>query len=125
MASKSEAAQFDSAQELRALSGVNLIGSFFGAFVAGGSFSGSAIISSMNGDSMMHNFVNAAAMFVVIMVLLPLLASLPKAVLGCIIISALERLVDLSVVPTLWRVKFDDFIIWLVTFLATLFGGVQ
>ena len=80
MASKSETAKFDSAQELRALSGVNLIGSFFGSFVAGGSFSGSAIIASMNGDSMMHNFVNAAAMFVVIMLLLPLLASLPKAV---------------------------------------------
>ena len=32
---------------------------------------------------------------------------------------------DLSVVPTLWRVKFDDFLIWLVTFIATLFGGVQ
>ena len=27
--------------------------------------------------------------------------------------------------PTLWRVKFDDFLIWLVTFMATLFGGVQ
>ena len=27
--------------------------------------------------------------------------------------------------PTLWRVKFDDFLIWLVTFIATLFGGVQ
>ena len=46
-------------------------------------------------------------------------------VLGCIIVAALERLVDLSVVPTLWRVKFDDFLIWLVTFIATLFGGVQ
>ena len=80
MASKSETAQFDASQELRALSGVNLVGSFFGAFVGGGSFSGSAIIASMNGDTMMHNFVNSAAMFVVVMVLLPLLASLPKAV---------------------------------------------
>ena len=46
-------------------------------------------------------------------------------VLGCIIVSALERLIDFSVVPTLYRVKFDDFLIWLITLIVTLFGGVQ
>ncbi|CAK9019584.1 Sulfate transporter 4.1 [Durusdinium trenchii] len=112
-------------QELKALGAVNAVGSFFGAQVAGGSFSGSAIIASLQATSMLHNFVNSFVMMLILVVLTPMIELLPKATLACIIIAALPTLVNFERPKELAAVKTDDFVLWVGTFLITLFGGVQ
>ncbi|GBG24078.1 Sulfate transporter [Hondaea fermentalgiana] len=112
-------------QELKALGAVNTIGSFFGAQVAGGSFSGSAIIASLQADTLLHNFVNSFVMMLILVALTPVIEMLPKATLAAIIVVALPSLVDFHKPIALARVKTDDFVLWVVTFIVTLFGGVQ
>jgi len=113
------------AQELKALGAANTLGALFGAEIAGGSFSGSAILASLKVDSLMHNFVNAFVMGLILLVLTPLVEILPKATLASIIIVALPSLVDFEKPKVLWATKMDDFVLWVLTFIITLFSGVQ
>eukprot|EP00510_Aplanochytrium_minuta_P004347 CAMPEP_0184018024 /NCGR_PEP_ID=MMETSP0954-20121128/7894_1 /TAXON_ID=627963 /ORGANISM="Aplanochytrium sp, Strain PBS07" /LENGTH=797 /DNA_ID=CAMNT_0026299389 /DNA_START=128 /DNA_END=2521 /DNA_ORIENTATION=- len=115
----------NTSQELLALSCANLAGSFFGSFVAGGSFSGSALISAFNASSLIHNFVNSMVMMCILLWLTPVIELLPKVTLAAIILVALPKLVDFKRPAYLFKVKGDDFVVWVLTFIVTLLTGVQ
>lgn len=112
-------------QEMKALATSNALGSFFGAQVSGGSFSGSAILASLKAETLLQNFIQSFIMLLILVALTPLIEILPKATLAAIIVAALPSLVDFHRPIELLRVKFDDFVLWVLTFCITLFAGVQ
>ena len=112
-------------EELLALTLVNFSGSFFQTFVAGGSFSGSALIMSYEATSLIHNFVNSFIMLLILVAMTAVIEPLPKATLASVILVALPRLVDFNRPRKLYHTKFDEFLLWVGTFCVTLFGGTQ
>lgn len=121
---KSGLETIDSNQELVALGASNMIGSFFQSYPTTASFSRSAI----NGEAGAKT--NLSALFSVILVVMtllfltPLFYYLPNAILASIIMVSVFGLIDLSYAKNLWRNRKDEFIVLIVTFLATLLIGI-
>ncbi|GAB5369960.1 hypothetical protein AAMO2058_001451000 [Amorphochlora amoebiformis] len=116
----------DENQELLALSLANIIGSFWLCYPACGSLSRSAVVSNIGAKSQLYNIFVAVILVVTLLTFAPLLATLPNAVLGSVILVAFRTLiVKLKSLRTLWIVKKADFFCWLATFLATIFMGTS
>ncbi len=111
-------------QEVFALAGANLAGSFFGGIVSAASFSASAIISSSKARSLLVNIPNALVLLVIMTTLAETLGDLPKVTLSSIIVVALPRLMDFSFPFDLAKVKRQDAALWVVSFLTTLFTNI-
>jgi|GEM_PF-3219286 len=112
-------------QELKALASINTVGAFFGTIVAGGSFSGSAILANLKAASLVHNFVNSGVTLLILLALTSVVELIPRCTLAAIIIAAVPSLVNFSTPKELWAVKKQDFFLWVATFFITLFAGVQ
>jgi SulP family sulfate permease len=111
-------------KELGALAVANIFGSFFGAEVISASFSGSAVTASLKVTSLMHNFVNAVMMALILLAATPVIQLMPKCTLSAVIVCALPSLMDFREPVRLARVKLDDLFIWAATFAVTIFAGV-
>lgn len=122
---KSGEETIDANQELLALGSSNILGSFFQAYPVTASFSRSAINEQTGAKT------NLAALFSVILVVLtllfltPIFQYLPNAVLASIIMVSVFSLIDVSYAKKLWENNRDEFIVLLITFLATLFLGIK
>lgn len=112
-------------QELRAIGMANIIGSFFQAFPAAGSVSRTAVNDEFGAKSGIASLVAALVVGLTLLFLTPLFYYLPKTVLAAIIIVAVLRLIDIEEAKFLWRSDRRDFWMLLLTFLATLFIGIE
>jgi SulP family sulfate permease len=115
----------DSNQELIALGFSNLAGSFLQSFPVTGGFSRSAISYEAGTKT------NFSALFSVVLIVLTLLYLtkifyfLPNTVLASIIMVSVFGLIDIGYAKTLWDNRRDEFVVLLITFLATLFLGIK
>ncbi len=112
-------------QELRAIGMANIVGSFFQAFPAAGSVSRTAVNDEFGAKSGIASLVAAVVVGLTLLFFTPLFYYLPKTILAAIIIVAVLRLIDLKEAKFLWRSDRRDFGMLLVTFLATLFIGIE
>ncbi|MCH2235116.1 MAG: sulfate permease [Crocinitomicaceae bacterium] len=112
-------------QESIALGLVNIISSFFSAYVSTASFSRSAINDQSGGKTPIVGIVSAFVVLSTILFLTPLFYYLPRVVLGVIIFLSVLRLIDLKAPKSLWKSTKKDFIMYAFTLLATLFIGIQ
>ena len=112
-------------QELRALGIANIIGSFFQAFPAAGSFSRTAVNDEFGAKSGISSLVAAIVVGITLLFLTPLFYYLPKTILAAIIIVAVLRLIDFKEVVFLWKSDRLDCFMLLLTFFATLFIGIE
>lgn len=80
-------------QELVALGVGNIVGSFFGAFPATGSFSRSAISSQCGSKSPLAAFFTSSVVLMAIYFLMPLLYYIPLSVLSAVLVSAIVELI--------------------------------
>ena len=115
--------RLDPNQELIGQGIANMGGSFFQAYPATGSFTGSAInlqAGAQTGFAMVFNglFVAATLLF-----LTPYLYHLPKATLGVIILLAVAGLVTPAAIKHAWKANKMDGAVALITFLATLLAA--
>lgn len=115
----------DANQELVALGMANIVGGMFGAYPVSGSFSRTAVLSSLGGRTPIHGWVQAGIILLVLIALTPLFRTLPFAVLAAIIFTALQSLVEFSSARALWRSSRPDFVLWVVAFVATAVFDVQ
>ncbi|VAW14838.1 Sulfate transporter 4.1, chloroplast precursor [hydrothermal vent metagenome] len=111
-------------QELIALGTSNLVGSFFQSYPVTGSFSRSAISGEAGTRTNLSALFTVALVVLTLLFLTPLFYYLPKAVLASIIMVAVIGLIDLSYAKKLWKDQRDEFVIWSITFLITLFIGI-
>jgi sulfate permease, SulP family len=115
--------RIDPNQELIGQGLANIGGSFFQAYPACGSFTGSAInlqAGAKTGFAMVFNGIFVAA---TLLFLTPFLYHLPKAVLAVIILLAVTGLVTPQALKHTWKASRPDGIIALVTFVVTLLAA--
>ncbi|KAK4790309.1 hypothetical protein SAY86_017613 [Trapa natans] len=117
--------ELDSNQELFGLGVSNICGSFFSSYPTTGSFSRSAVNHESGAKTGIAGVMNGIVMGCALMFLTPLFEYIPLCCLAAIVISAVMGLVDYEEAIFLWRVDKKDFLLWTVTFITTLFLGIE
>ena len=117
--------KIDANQELIGLGSANLIGSFFQAYPTTGGFSRTAVNDQAGAKTTIASIISAIIIAVTVMYLTPLFYYLPMAVLAAIIILAVFSLFDLQEMKFLWQTDRKDFAMLAITFLITLFVGIE
>lgn len=115
----------DSNQELIALGGANLAGSFFQSYPTTGGFSRTAVNDLSGAKTPLASIITAALIGLTVLLLTPLFYYLPNAILAAIIIVAVIGLFDAKEMVHLWKTDRKDLAMLLVTFIATLTLGVE
>eukprot|EP00929_Paragymnodinium_shiwhaense_P075781 TRINITY_DN3878_c0_g2_i1.p1 TRINITY_DN3878_c0_g2~~TRINITY_DN3878_c0_g2_i1.p1 ORF type:complete len:908 (+),score=210.11 TRINITY_DN3878_c0_g2_i1:157-2880(+) len=116
--------EIEAGQELFALGISNLVGACFSCYPVTGSFSRSAVNNSTGALTQFSGLVTAFVMFLTLLVLTPLFYWLPKFALAAIVISSVLALIALGEARKLYRVKKQDFLLWVVAFGGTMGLGV-
>ncbi len=112
-------------QELIGLGAANIVGSLFQAMPSAGGFGRSAVNNSAGANTQLASIITALFLGLSLIFLTPMFYYIPKAVLGVIIIVAVFGLVDVAEVKHLWKVKREDLVLLVFTFIATLVVGVK
>jgi SulP family sulfate permease len=117
--------EVDANQELIGLGLANVVGFFFGGYPVTGGFSRTAVNAQAGSKTPLASMITAAVIAVSLLFLTPLFYYLPKAVLAAIVMTAVFGLVDFKEPLHLWKVKRTDAILLTLTFLVTLFVGIE
>jgi sulfate permease, SulP family len=112
-------------QELVGLGAANLGAGLFGGFPVTGGFSRTAVNGDAGARTPLASLVTVAIILVALVLLTPLLRSLPSATLGAIVVVAVSSLIDVAEAKHIARVRRLDLIPLAVAFVATLALGVE
>lgn len=112
-------------RELAALGLSKIGGAFFQGIPTSASFSRSAVLEGAGGRSPLSGVFSALMLIAVLLFLTPAFYYLPKPVLAAIIIFSVRKLFDLGEMKRLWALAPKEFVTLLLTFLFTLFAGLQ
>jgi MFS superfamily sulfate permease-like transporter len=110
-------------QELIALGFSNLVGSFFQGMPSTGGLSRTAV-NMQNARTQLASVITVLVVVLVLYTATSALAYLPKASLASIIIVAGYSLIELKEAKWLYRVKRDEFYVWLASFVLSCLLGV-
>lgn len=116
--------RIDNNQELFALGTANMASGIIGGFAISSSGSRTALAIAAHAKTQVYSVVVCIWVFAVIMVLGPLLARFPTAVLGAIVIYAASKLVDLAGFKQLWHFRQTEFWLAIITFVSVLWLGI-
>ncbi|XP_067683915.1 prestin-like isoform X1 [Haliotis asinina] len=118
--------EVDSNQELLAYGIVNIFSSFFSSFCASASLSRSLVQEGVGGRTQVAGLFSSALLLIVLLLVGPYFASLPNCVLAAIIIVALKGMFKQFLeLKRLWKISVVDFMVWLVTWFATVLLDVD
>ncbi|WP_044210939.1 SulP family inorganic anion transporter [Flammeovirga sp. OC4] len=112
-------------REFIALGLSDIIGSFLGAFHTTGGFSRSAVNEQSGAITNLANIISGVILLFTLLFLTPYFEELPLAIIGAIILVAVYGLIDTEYPRLLWKTKREDFYMLTITFLVTLFFGIQ
>lgn len=112
-------------QELLALGIAKIGAAFFQAFPTTGGFSRTAVNEQAGAQTGMAAIISSLLVIITLLFFTPLFYYLPYAVLGAVIIMAVWQLIDFKEAHYLLKSDVADFIMMMVTFLGTLFIGVE
>lgn len=112
-------------QELIGLGAANLAGALFSAYPVTGGFSRTAVNAQAGARTGLATMITAVIIGLTVLFFTPLFYFLPKAVLGAIIFAAVFGLIDVQEAKHLWHTSKSDFWMLVITFLATLFMGIE
>ncbi len=115
--------RLDPNQELIGQGVANMGGSFFQAYPATGSFTGSAINLQAGATTGFGMVFNGLFVAVTLLFLTPYLYHLPKATLGVIILLAVASLITPDAIKHAWKANKADGIVAIVTFAVTLIAA--
>lgn len=117
--------ELNSSMELIGLGMANLSGAMFAGYPVTGSFSRSAVNNESGAVSGVSALVTATLVGFVLLLLTSLFEKMPLATLAAIVISGVLGLLDYPEAIYLYKVHKLDFLVWCVSFLGTLFLGVE
>ncbi|XP_056425834.1 chloride anion exchanger-like [Hyla sarda] len=116
----------DGNQELIAFGLCNIVCGAFKGFVASTSLARSSVQESSGGKTQVAGIISGVIVLIVTLALGYLLEPLPKAVLAAIIIINLKgMLMKFNEIPVLFRRDKYDFVVWVVTFWASVILGLD
>ncbi|TGZ67114.1 hypothetical protein CRM22_004962 [Opisthorchis felineus] len=111
--------------EMNALGLANIVGSFFQCHAASGALARTSVSYCAGMKSQVASLISCAVLVLVLTVIGPSLESVPMCVLSSIILVSLTGILgQIMDVPKLLRSSVIDAIVWIVTFLATVFIDV-
>lgn len=111
--------------ELKSLGLANMAGGFFQSFAVAGGFSRTAINVDSGASSPIASVVTAGVMVLALLAFGNILAPMPYALLGAIIMASIVGLVDWRTLRTAWRHDRLDAISFLAAFLGVLALGLN
>lgn len=114
----------DSNQELFSIGLANMVGSIFHAYPVAGSFSRTAVNDENQAKTSISLIISATLVALTVLFLTPLIYYLPQTVLAAIIITAVPGLVEFGEAKFLWEVRKREFLLMMITFVATLALGI-
>jgi sulfate permease, SulP family len=114
----------DADRELLALGAANLGAGLFQAYPAGGGTSQTAVNDGAGARTRLAGVITAAVTVLALTLLAPLLADLPQAILGAIVLVAAIGLVDLAPLRRIRAIRRRDFWLGLVALVGVLVLGV-
>jgi SulP family sulfate permease len=114
----------DADRELLALGAANLGAGLFQAYPAGGGTSQTAVNDGAGAKTRLAGVVTAAVTVLALTLLAPLLADLPQAILGAIVLVAAIGLVNLAPLRRIRAIRQRDFWLGLVALVGVLVLGV-
>merc|ERR1712151_197779 len=117
--------EIDASMELVGLGVADFVGAMFQSYPVTGSFSRSAVNNECGAESGISAIVTATMIGLVLLFLTPVFEIMPTAVLASIIISGVAGLVDYNEAIHLYKVHKFDFLVWCISFLGTMFLGVE
>lgn len=112
-------------QELISLGLSNVMGSFFQSYPVTGGFSRTAVNDQAGAKSGMASIISAILIVLTLLFLTPLFYNLPQAILASVIMVAVFGLIDFKEPMHLWHSDKTDFMMLIVTFIATLTLGIE
>ncbi|MDZ7661911.1 SulP family inorganic anion transporter [Thiohalophilus sp.] len=113
--------QIDGNQEFIGQGLSNMVGSFFSSYAGSGSFTRSGINYAAGAYTPMSAIFAAIILMAIVLLIAPLMAYLPIATMGGIILLVAYNLVDFHHIKKILQVSRSETAILLVTFFATLF----
>lgn len=115
----------DPDQELIGLGLANIAGAFFRSYPVTGGFSRTAVNAQAGARSTVASIISAGLIALTLLFLTSQFYYMPRAVLAAIVMVAVASLVEVKEAAYLWRVKRQDFLLLLLTFIATLGLGIE
>lgn len=112
-------------QELLALGIAKIGGAFFQALPTSGSFTRSAINNEAGAKTNIAALTTVLVIILTLLFLTPIFYYLPKAILAAIILMAVRNLIDYKEAIHLWHIHRPDFVLMMITFVATLAFGIE
>ena len=112
-------------QELIGLGLANLGGSFFQSYPTTGGFSRTAVNDQAGAKTTIASVISVLLIVLTLLFLTPLFYYLPKAILSSVIMVAVFGLIDFKEPIHLWHSNRTDFVMLIVTFVATLALGIE
>ncbi|WP_332631885.1 SulP family inorganic anion transporter [Halalkalibacter flavus] len=122
---KKEKYKLNPDKELKALGLSNMIGAFFQSFPVNGSFSRTAVNHQSGGATQMTSVITGVFIIITLLFFTSFFYYLPNAVLASIILVAVYKLIDIKEMKHLFEVKPFEGWVWVITFIVTLFVGIQ
>lgn len=116
--------EVDPDQELIALGAANVATGFFQGFSVTSSSSRTPVAEAAGAKTQLTGVVGAAAIGLLLVLAPRLLADLPQAALGAVVIAACLSLVEVSGVRRLWALRPAEFVLSVVCFLGVALLGV-
>jgi len=112
-------------QELVALGLANIGASLFQSYPTTGGFSRTAVNDQAGAKTGMASIISAVLIILTLLFLTPLFYYLPSAILASVIMVAVFGLIDYKEAVHLWKTNRTDFVMLIVTFVATLGLGIE
>nr|WP_227430309.1 SulP family inorganic anion transporter [Psychrobacter sp. I-STPA6b] len=117
--------RFDANDELKGLGLANIAGGFFQSFPVAGGFSRTAINVDSGAQTPLASIVTVLVMVATLLVLGALIAPLPYALLGAMIMASILSLVDISTLRAAWQHDRLDALSFLSAFFGVLIFGLN
>ncbi|GJL81954.1 MAG: sulfate transporter [marine bacterium B5-7] len=103
----------------------NLVGSFFSAYVATGSFNRSGANYDMGARTPLSAVFAGLLLVVIVLVIAPATAYLPKAAMAGLLFMVAWRLIDFQQIRTILRASRPESAVMILTFLSALFLDLE
>ena len=114
----------DADQEMVAIGAANLSSGLFGGFTTDASLSQTATAESAGARTQLASLVTSGLILATAVLLAPLFADLPNAVLGAIVIAAVLGLMDVAELRRYWAWRRTDFLIAMTAMVGVLLTTV-
>ncbi|KAM4816152.1 testis anion transporter 1 [Urocitellus parryii] len=118
--------RINSNQDLIAIGLCNIVSSFFKSYVYSAAIARTMIQDKAGGRQQFASLVGAGVMLLLMMKAAQFFYELPNAVLAGVVLSnVLPYLETIYNLPSLWKQNQYDFVVWIFTFLSSIFLGLD